>query len=54
MVMFYVAYIVHTTETVYGSDLASLTDTVDSLYTKQKVKHSVRKSIQNKAMLLWH
>ena len=28
---------------VYGSDLASLTDTVASLYKKEKVKHSVRK-----------
>ena len=44
----------HTTKTVYGRDLhvASLTDTVASLETKQKVKHSVRKSIPNKAMLL--
>ena len=41
----------HTTKTVYGSELASLTDTVASLYTKQKVKHSVRKSIPNKGML---
>ena len=44
----------HTTKTRYGSDLAPLTDTVASLYTKEKVKHSVRKSIPNKAMLLWH
>ena len=44
----------HTTKTVYGSELASLTDTVASLYTKQKVKHSVRKSIPNEGMLLWH
>ena len=42
----------HTTKTVYGSELASLTDTVASLYMKQKVKHSVRKSIPNKGMLL--
>ena len=46
-------YRLHTTLTVYGSDLASITDTVASLDTKQKVKHSVRKSIHNKAMLLW-
>ena len=45
----------HTTTMVYGSYLASLTDTVASLYTKQKVKHSVRKkSIPNKSMQLWH
>ena len=43
-----------TTKTAPGSDLASLTDTVASLYTKQKVKHSVRKGIKNNAMLLWH
>ena len=47
-------FIYHTTKTVYGSDLASLTDTVASLYTKQKVKHSFSKSIPNKAILLWH
>ena len=39
---------------MYGSDLASLTDTVASLYTKQKVKHSVRKRIPNKVMVLWY
>ena len=44
----------HTTKTLYGSYLASLIDTVASLYTKQKAKHSVRKSIPNKAMLLRH
>ena len=42
----------HTTITVYGSELASLTDTVASPYPKQKVKHNVRKSIPNKGMLL--
>ena len=36
---------IHTTETVYDSDLASLMDMVASLDMKQKVKHSVRKSI---------
>ena len=41
----------HTYKTVYGSELASLMDTVASLYTKQKVKHSVRKSIPKKGML---
>ena len=46
-----ISYIYHTTKTMYGSDLASLTDTVASLYTKEKVKHSVRKSIPNKVML---
>ena len=46
-----ISYNYHTTKTVYGSDLASLTDTVASLYTKEKVKHSVRKSIPNKVML---
>ena len=35
--------IVHTAKTVYGPELASLTDTVALLYTKEKVKHSVRK-----------
>ena len=49
---FNVPYNTHTTKTVYGSELASLTDTVASLYTKQKVKHSVRKSIPNKGILL--
>ena len=44
--------IMHTTKTVYGSDLASLRDTVASLDTKQKVKHSVRKSIPNKAIVV--
>ena len=44
----------HTTKIVYGSDLASLTDTVASHYTKQKVKHGVRKSIPNIEMPLWH
>ena len=39
-----IRYNYHTTKTVYGSDLASLTDTVASLYTKEKVKHRVRKS----------
>ena len=39
----------HTTKTVYDSDLASLTDTVASLYTKEKVKNCIRKSIQKKA-----
>ena len=34
----------HTTKAVYDSDLASLTDTVASLYTKEKVKRSVRKN----------
>ena len=38
-----ISYNYHTTKTVYGSDLTSLTDTVASLYTKEKVKHSVRK-----------
>ena len=33
------------TKTVYGSDLASLTDTKALLDTKKKVKHSVRKSV---------
>ena len=42
----------HTIKTVYGPVLASLTGTVASPYTKQKVKHSVRKSIPNKGMLL--
>ena len=46
-----ISYHYHTTKTVYGSDLASLTDTVASLYTKEKVKHGVRKSIPNKVML---
>ena len=38
-----ISYNYHTTKTVFGSDLASLTDTVASLYTKEKVKQSVRK-----------
>ena len=44
------SYNYHTNKTMYGSDLASLTDTVASLYTNEKVKHSVRKSIPNKVM----
>ena len=43
----------HPTKTVYGSDQAYLTDTVASLYTIEEVKHSVRKSTPNKAILLW-
>ena len=43
-----------TTKTVYDSDLSSLADTVASLDTKQEGKRNVRKSIHNKAMLLWH
>ena len=37
----------HTTKTMHGLDLASLTDTVASLDRKEKVKHSIRKSISN-------
>ena len=48
-----ISYNYRTTKTMYGSDLASLTDTVASLYTKEKVKNSVRKSIPSKVMLLW-
>ena len=46
----------HTTVTVYGSDIVSVTDTVASIDTKRKVKHSVRKKYpkQSHVVMAFH